>query len=272
MFNQNTIIKKESPFTKFKKQETNLDEFGFTVSKPKIENLQQQHTEKRLSLLSEDKIYTVEEIVKAITLDQLTTFIFNNRSHNGFIKLFSLKIDNDIKELVEDTINTRRKIVKINNLPDFQQRETDTEIKCQATEIPMSNLLRKINRFSKVNLSVPCMSTLVPEKDKPDYILNNNACKVVFDMKGQTNNRKANINKIAHDRAVQQGLQFYMIGVINSDKLEELDNVTYYLLPLNYMLEKAQLITTGKYQENDKNNYYSINIDNIVSFGKLFNK
>ena len=255
MFSLNNKKTNDSPFNKIKSQNRSVS----------FKN------EENLTILEKkdfsDKVYTREELSNSLTLEYLLIFLATNKTQESFIKLFSLKIDDRIKELIRLTIPARELVVKLNNLPEFMQRSDNslTELKCQATEIPMSDLLRQLNKNYKVKLQTPAINTLTPEKDKPDYILEK-VVKILFDMKGQLENRAININKVAHDRAVEQGLSYYMIGILNSDNLDSLEYVTYYLLPLNYMLKNSKLISNGNYQDNPRNNYYTIKIDKVTNF------
>lgn len=275
MFNQNTIIKKESPFTKFKKpvEIKKVDDFGFETEEEYIEEVISKNSfavENKSNLFLSLNSYTREELVGLLNIETFSKFLENNKNNDGFIKLFTLKLDFKIKELIRKVIPIREDIVNLNNLPEYMKRDGNniTELKCQATEIPMSDLLRNLNKFNKVKLQTPAVVTLTPEKDKTDFLINN----ILFDMKGQTENKSININKIAHDRAVSQGLSYYAVGILNSDNLDSLTEVTYYLMPLSYFLKKAKFINTGKYSENPRNHYYSINIENITDADKVMFK
>jgi len=279
MFSLNNTKANNSSFQKLKEKRVS-DEFGFS----KVEDIN-SFTEKKPVEISDYKIdsnsiYTREQLSSIFKLDKFHSILSLNKDVNSFIKLFSLKVDVKIKELIELTIPARELVVQLNKLPEFMQRSDNamTEVKCQTTEIPMSDLLRQLNKNYKCKLQTPAINTLTPEKDKPDFIIENNGIKILFDMKGQVSGKTININKIAHDRAVEQGLSYYMIGILDSSigydkdtkKLLNYDYVTYYLLPLNYLLNNAKF--NKGLSNNSKNDYYSINLKEVVNLDRIILK
>lgn len=242
-----------------------------TVNKEEKVNLITKH------IIDSNFSYTREQLSQILTLEKIHSILSLNQDVNSFIKLFSLSIDNRIRDLIEYTIPARELVVQLNKLPEFMQRSDNamTEVKCQTTEIPMSDLLRQLNKNYKVKLQTPAINTLTPEKDKPDYTLEYNGIKMLFDMKGQISGKTININKIAHDRAVSQGLNYYMIGILDTSinydkdnkKLLNYDYVTYYLLPLKYFLNNAKF--NKGLSDNSKNDYYSINLKDVINLNKL---
>lgn len=264
----------------------NIDEFGFNIKEeikrfdiPKIEQKEEVKAKPLYlkPLLDSNLSYSRDQLSQILTLDKFHSILSLSKDVNSFIKLFSLKVDYRLKELIELTIPARELVVQLNKLPEFMQRSDNamTEVKCQTTEIPMSDLLRQLNKNYKCKLQTPAINTLTPEKDKPDFIIENNGIKILFDMKGQVSGKTININKIAHDRAVEQGLSYYMIGVLDSSigydkdtkKLLNYDYVTYYLLPLNYFLNNAKF--NKGLSNNSKNDYYSINLKEVVNLDKI---
>ena len=259
MFSINKVINKDSPFNKIKKNQP-IEE---------VKNIVEQHKDNYIKEFS-DVIYEREQIRELFNLDYFLNLMYNSKDLDGFVKLFQVKIDEKIKKLIRNTIDGRDLVVDLNSLPSYMARQNPeaVSIKSVGTESVFSDCLRLMNKNYKVKLQTPALNTLTPEKDRPDYILEN-IFKVVFDMKGQVTGKSVNINKKAHDRAIQQGLSFYIVGITNSESFDTLDNITFYLLPLNYFHNNSQFINTGKYSDNSNNHYYSIKLSKIIDINKI---
>lgn len=258
MFNLDSAkAKKESPFTKLKSSNIQNKE----VVENHYNNFIKENTE---------VIYTREMIRDNFNLDSFLNLMYNSQNVNGFVKLLTVKIDDRIKKLIKNTIDGRDLVVELNSLPSYMVRQNPEaiSIKSVGTEATFSDCLRTMNKGYTVKLQTPALNTLTPEKDRPDYILENK-CKIIFDMKGQVVGKAININKKAHDRAIEQGLTFYIIGITNSEEYIDLNTITYYLLPLDYFHSKALFIDKGKYGDNPNNHYYSIKLENIVNVDKV---
>lgn len=213
-------------------------------------------------------ILNENEVVSLCSLRELKTFFKEHIEYNGIINLFSVKVEEDIKELIDYTIRGRNIVANRNNLPAYMLRsnQESIDVKSITSEICFSFILRQMNKNNSLYLSTPELNTITPNKNKPDYIIDD----LLFDMKSQYKSRNVNINKKAHDRAISQGLEFYVCGYINSDIISELKAVKFFYIPKKFLMENSKLVNTVRWDSNNNiqlgnknNDYYKLELNNI---------
>lgn len=222
-----------------------------------------------------EKIFEVEELAEQKNLSYFLTVLKNLKDKNGFVKLFSVKSDDELNEMINNSIAGRKIVTKRNKTKSDRENQEDIDIKSISSEAIFTDILLKMNRGHKYSIDGPELNTQTPNKKKTDYIIQKHSDKEIFitDMKSQNlkNSEWININGIADKRMQEeQGLQFYLIGIVDyEDTVESIKKITYYYLPLDYFNKNRKWVDNGKYAYDPRNHFWTIKF-NVVEELNIF--